>query len=116
MKPEVYTADAAENQSTILTGPWHITDTVESDRKNLFCLSPINSFHVATIVSGSRSKIDRFERSLSLIRTAPELYRMLQVVLESIRSAESSSLEVSPLLAAEIEAVLERAEAPFFEG
>ena len=79
MAPTIRSDDShLDNEYLLRQGPWQITDTVSSVRKNLFCMSPTNAFHIATIVSGSRSKIERFESSLSLIRTAPELYQLLR--------------------------------------
>lgn len=56
-----------------LRGPWFISDTVFSDRKNLFCMAPAQEFHIGTFVSGSLSQLERFDAALSLIRRAPDM-------------------------------------------
>jgi hypothetical protein len=102
--------------SLLREGKWQVTDTVLSDRKNLFCMSHDSGFHIATIVSGSRSQLNRFEDSLVLMRAAPEMYRTLQMVrevIESNRTQPSSSLDS---IRATVEATLSRATSPFKEG
>jgi len=106
----------SETQSGIFTGPWHITDTVSSTRKNLFCMAPSDAHHIATIVSGSRSQISRFEESLVLIRAAPELFQQLSAVLSLIRSVDATTVSSLSTLAEEIELTLSRASPPFSEG
>lgn len=90
-------------------GTWQITDTISSTRKNLFCIDPAEGFHIGTIVSGSQSKLERFERSLSLIRTAPEMLHVLEMVAAAL--TEDSSFDRISLLS-EIESVLCRATSP----
>lgn len=104
------------NQSQVRVGPWQITDTVLSDRKNLFCMSPQQAFHIATIVSGSRSQLSRFEEGLALMRAAPEMYQVLETVLVSIRSSDPAVSNVLASVTSEIEAALVRASSPFSEG
>lgn len=94
-------------------GRWQVTDTISSTRKNLFCIDPNEGFHIGTIVSGSQSKLERFERSLSLIRTAPELLHVLEMVAVSLK--EESEIDRSSLLV-EIESVLCRATLPINDG
>lgn len=101
--------------SPVRVGPWVITDTVSSDRKNLFCMSPERAFHIATIVSGSKSHLARFEESLSLMRAAPEMYQALETALAVIKSIDPSSDELGSMIR-EIEATLARASSPFSEG
>lgn len=101
--------------SPVRVGPWVITDTVASDRKNLFCMSPERAFHIATIVSGSKSQLTRFEESLSMMRAAPEMYQALETALVAIKSIDASSDELGSMIG-EIEATLARASSPFSEG
>jgi hypothetical protein len=58
-------------------GPWQVNATVHCDRKNIFGLNPTAAFHVGTLVSGSKSKLDLFEANARLIAAAPELYEAL---------------------------------------
>jgi hypothetical protein len=99
-----------------ISGPWEITDTVITTRKNLFSMQPGNAHHIATIVSGSRSKVTRFEQSLVLIRAAPDLYQTLSATLEAIRSSSPSEGSSLAAVADEIEVVLARASSSFEEG
>ena len=105
----------ATRPSPVRGGPWQITDTVLSDRKNLFCMNPDKAFHIATIVSGSKSQISRFEESLVLMRAAPEMYQVLEGVLAIIKSTDTASDELDSI-ASEIEATLARASSSFSEG
>lgn len=118
MKRKHHTTEERDifNHSQVRVGPWQITDTVLSDRKNLFCMSPQQAFHIATIVSGSRSQLSRFEESLALMRAAPEMYQVLETVLAAIRSANPTVSDVLASVASEIEAALARASSPFSEG
>jgi len=70
--------------SSKLFAPWCITDTVYSDRKNLFCLAPMKEFHIGTLVSGSRSQLTRFESALPLIRHAPDMAILLAEIVEAV--------------------------------
>jgi hypothetical protein len=64
-------------------GPWHAEPTVHSNRVNIFGLNPTASFHVGTLVSGSRSKLDVLEANASLIAAAPDLLEALKALLEA---------------------------------
>ena len=108
--------DALVSAKLASVGRWEITDTVITTRKNLFSMQPGNTHHIATIVSGSRSKVARFEQSLVLIRSAPELYQTLTSALVAIRSCSPAEAEALASVADEIEAVLARASSSFVEG
>lgn len=88
-------------------GPWIITDTVHSDRKNLFDLSPNSSFHIGTIVSGSRNRLDRFSASLRLIERLPEMHAELAQTLELLEGTALLQSPVARLLAKRIRQTLE---------
>ncbi len=64
---------------------WRITDTVYSDRKNWFSMKPGEEFHVATIVSGSSEKLDRFQIELATLVYAPEMRQKLALVAARLR-------------------------------
>lgn len=53
-------------------GPWQVNATVHVDRRNIFGLHPTAAFHVGTLVSGSKSKLDIFETNARLIAAAPD--------------------------------------------
>jgi hypothetical protein len=103
----------AKDASRKSYGKWQITDTVSSTRKNLFSIDPQSGYHVGTIISGSRSKLDRFERSLTLIRAAPDMLYVLDTVAASLRAGEE--LDTAELLSL-IDSVLERVASPTGEG
>lgn len=48
-------------------GDFAATATVVSTRRNLFCLEPGNERHIATLVSGSASKVEQFDQDCDLI-------------------------------------------------
>jgi hypothetical protein len=50
---------------------WAIEPTVHCDRKNIFAFAGEHgAYHVGTLVSGSKSKLDRFEAAARLIAAA----------------------------------------------
>ena len=96
-------------------GPWRITDTVNSGRKNLFCFAPNREHHIATIISGSRSELERFEKALNLIREAPQMLQILEDLVSQLRSRDTEALALDfDIEAAEL--VLDRVRATFSEG
>jgi hypothetical protein len=58
-------------------GPWSVNATVHCDRKNIFALGT-KPFHVGTLVSGSKSKLDELDANARLIGLAPELYEYVE--------------------------------------
>jgi hypothetical protein len=52
-------------------GPWHITQTVHIGRKNIFGMGD-RPYHVGTLISGSKSKLDLFDANAALIGAAPD--------------------------------------------
>lgn len=86
-------------------GNWSITDTIVSDRKNLFWLDIERSFHVATLQSGSRTDLARFDASLALIEAAPTMFRALAEALAEINTLPDPNgvkTRLAPILAAAI--------------
>lgn len=96
--------------------PWCITDTVYSDRKNIFCLAENSEFHIGTLVSGSRSRLDRFESTLPLIRHAPDLAHSLSDIVALLKRDISNldAYELQKIRHAEF--LLGRLIAPYAEG
>jgi hypothetical protein len=72
----------SERLPPIFRGPWKVTPTVHTNRRNLFSLARQTECHIATIVSGSSSEIDRFDAYLSVIEASPD---MLEVLLQTLR-------------------------------
>ncbi len=64
------------NKTSYTPGPWTLTATVETGRKNLFG----SDFHVGTLVSGSRQEIGTFKANARLIAAAPELLEALEMI------------------------------------
>lgn len=60
---------------------WTISATVASNRRNLFDLTPGEEHQIATLVSGSRSQLTRFEHDLAIIEAAPVMLAYLTEVL-----------------------------------
>ncbi|UCI30752.1 hypothetical protein [Mesorhizobium sp. B4-1-4] len=95
--------------------PWCITDTVFSDRKNLFCLAPMREFHIGTLVSGSRSQLHRFESALPLIRHAPDLATTLKELVAVVERTEVSD-EMTKGTIAKAKRLLRLVTLPYQEG
>lgn len=62
---------------------WTISGTVASNRRNLFDLTPGQEHQVATLVSGSRTQLGRFESDLAIIEAAPVMLAYLREVLST---------------------------------
>ena len=102
-----------QNTEIAIGGAWRVTDTVISTRKNLFCLSQQNEHHIGTIVSGSQRNLDRFEQSLVLIRTAPDMFDCLKRLEEHFRISDQTP---SAELLSAVSEVVSRASSKFKEG
>jgi hypothetical protein len=69
---------------------WFLSGTVASNRRNLFDLTPGDEHQVATLVSGSRSQLSRFENDLAMIEAAPLMLSYLRAVIANGTSTSSS--------------------------
>ncbi|MCT9000702.1 hypothetical protein [Chelativorans intermedius] len=58
----------------LAAGHYVATATVYSNRRNLFLMKPGRERHIATLVSGSRTKIEQFDDDCELIVTALAAY------------------------------------------
>jgi hypothetical protein len=110
-------------------GPWTVQATVHADRKNIFSLEQ-PAFHVGTIVSGSKSKLDVFDANAQLIGAAPDLHAALHrlaCILEAVREDsvsarmgfggnEAERKERARVLAAYVEANAEKIDAALEEA
>ena len=95
-----------------VNGPWLVTDTVRSDRKNLFSFEPNHEFHIATLVSGSQEQIDRFEDAIALLCEAPEMYALLLEILSKVQSGNGTRSLSDSVNVSELEALVERVGRP----
>lgn len=80
---------------------WQITETNASERRNLFSLTPGQETHLATIISGSRSKLDEFDHCVKLIECIPEMFQAIlraQKTLNEIAFLENSAVRTTRLL------------------
>jgi len=68
---------------------WLVTDTVRTDRKDIFSFSSESKHYVGTLISGSRIYIERFEKDISLIKRSPEMKALLTEFVQTL-SNESS--------------------------
>ena len=85
---------------------WHVTDTVHADRKNLFALAASTPYHVGTVTSGSRSKLDQFEADVALMATAPAMLEALCRVAEFLKPCVDRGDPVAADLLALVEVTL----------
>lgn len=72
-------------------GPYTATGTVYSDRRNLFDLRPGHEHHIGTLVSGSKSKLQRLDedcdkivRGLSLLDVNEQMLVALKLARERL--------------------------------
>lgn len=61
---------------------WRVVKTTGSNRVNLFSISSGTSHHVATIISGSISQLDRFDESVAILEASPKMIGLLSDTLE----------------------------------
>jgi len=82
----------------MLHGPWKITETNALERRNLFSLKPGEEVHIATILSGSSSRIAQFERHMKLIEAVPDMLAGLLLArqtLHEIKFLENTDLKMT---------------------
>lgn len=69
-------------------GPWEIVPTVHSDRYNIFATDPIYSYHIGTLISGSRRGLIQLRANLRLIAASPDLFAALRLALDYFEAQE----------------------------
>ena len=94
---------------------WLVADTVRTDRKDLFCLWGDDPRHIGTLISGSRTYLQRFERDVSLIRKSPDMRAILEELVEEL-SRNSLDEERIREIGATAMRVLDSLDAPYAEG
>jgi hypothetical protein len=57
---------------------WKATHTAAADKRNIFSIESESQAHLATVISGNRSRQDEFERFVSLIEAVPEMLAALE--------------------------------------
>ncbi len=97
-------------------GPWRVTDTVKTGRKNIFCMATGEEHHIGTITASSVEYIERFENSVSLIRKAPELSCLLSKFINVMRNSNELDEEELRELAFEALQIIGAINEPFEEG
>jgi len=70
----------------ILVPSWQITETNSVDRRNLFSVATGREAHIATIISGSNSKLVRFDQCIRLIEAIPAMIDLLKKARESLHT------------------------------
>ena len=73
------------NEKKHTPGPWELTPTVHTGRKNIFGTAKNLEYHVSTLVSGSRNDLAIFKANAHLIAAAPELLEALETAERIIR-------------------------------
>lgn len=69
----------------IVVPSWQITETNALDRRNLFSVAIGREAHIATIISGSNSKLDRFDQCIRLIEAIPSMIDLLKKSRETLQ-------------------------------
>lgn len=72
----------------LCAGHYFATPSVLVGRRNLFSLEPIHERHIGTIVSGSRSKLERFDRDCFNIVHGLALVDVIDDVVQALTLAE----------------------------
>lgn len=61
---------------------WKAIKTTGSNRVNLFSISRNSSHHIATVISGSLSQLERFDDSIAMMEASPKMVGLLNDTLE----------------------------------
>lgn len=71
----------------VCAGDYAATGTVHSGHRNLFCLQPGHEHHIGTLISGSRTRLQRFDedcdrivRALAMLEAHTELLAALEAL------------------------------------
>lgn len=78
----------------LCSGHYFATATVHTGRRNLFSIEPIHGRHICTLVSGSRTKLERFDRDCLSIVRGLALADVLDDVIQALRLAECQLSDV----------------------
>lgn len=89
----------ADLSGDLVAGHYAATGTVFTGRRNLFALEPGNEYHIGTLISGSRTKLQRFDEDcdrivsgLAMLDANDEMLTALKV-LEALPVNKSRSPE-----------------------
>ena len=94
---------------------WIIADTVRTDRKDIFSLWDDDPRHIGTLISGSRTYLQRFERDVSLIRKSPDMRAILEEFVEELNKNALNEERIRQIGETAIK-VLEALDVPYAEG
>jgi hypothetical protein len=104
----------------LVAGHYAASGTVYSGRRNLFSLEPGNEHHIGTLVSGSRTKLHRFDedcdnivRGLAMLEANAEMLTALKAlealpVNKSRSPAEVTARDLARTVIAKVERRISR--------
>lgn len=78
----------ADLSRDLYAGHYFATSTVLIGRRNLFSLAPGNEYHIGTLVSGSRSRLQRFDMDCHNIVRGLALVDVVDGILQALTLAE----------------------------
>lgn len=78
----------ADLSGDLHAGYYHATSTVYTGRRNLFSLAPGTEYHIGTLVSGSMSKLQRFDMDCHNIVRGLALVDVVDGILQALTLAE----------------------------
>jgi hypothetical protein len=79
----------ADLSGDLVAGHYAATGTVFTGRRNLFSLEPGNEHHIGTLVSGSRTKLQRFDEDCDRIVRALAMLDFNAQMLSALRAFEA---------------------------
>jgi hypothetical protein len=104
----------------LVAGHYAATGTIFTGRRNLFSLEPGNEHHIGTLISGSRTKLQRFDedcdrivRSLAMLDANDEMLTAVKAlealpVNKSWSSAELATRDLARAVIARVERRISR--------
>jgi hypothetical protein len=96
----ILTQSAGIERQMLIVPQWRVTETNAPERRNLFSVATGQEAHIATIISGSSSKLSRFDECIHLIETVPDMIATLAKIkctLDALSFLEDPSLRVARL-------------------
>jgi hypothetical protein len=79
----------------LVAGHYAATGTVFTGRRNLFSLKPGNEHHIGTLVSGSRTKLQRFDEDCDKIVRGLAMLDAHEQMLSALRALEALPINKS---------------------
>ncbi|OQM74144.1 hypothetical protein [Manganibacter manganicus] len=79
----------ADLSGDLVAGDYAATGIVFTGRRNLFALEPGNEYHIGTLISGSRTRLQRFDEDCDRIVRALAMLDASDEMLSALKALEA---------------------------